>query len=178
MLLKADAYYLLSVTGNPHPLFSAPDRYDQFLKQFAGELSQFSSIYAYCLVPPEAAMLVRFPEAGVASFFREKGQLHPTFDPFTEPAGAHLLSTLLRNRISLLLKAFQESAQHKVANSITFTGVEQQQCRDIVQKIHGMAADHQLADWKFSSLSALRSELPTRLQRDEVRSWFGSSAVE
>ena len=158
--LEAGKYYHLYNRGNNRePLFIEARNYEYFLKLYAHHIEPVADTFAYCLLGNHFHLLIRIAAVPTAhgtpskafsnlfnayarSFNRAYGR---TGALFQRPFG----------RVEVTSEAYRK-------HLVTYIHTNPQK--------HGLVTDFRT--WPYSSYHALTTTVSTRLQRDEVRTWF------
>jgi REP element-mobilizing transposase RayT len=162
-------YHIFNRGNNREDIFTEERNYRYFLKLYAKHITPVADTYAYCLLRNHFHFLVRI---------KAVDELDP---------GSQNLSKVAREpsqRFSNLFNAYAKAinrAYHRTGALFQrpFGRVEvmtDAYFEYLVTYIHRNPQKHGFVDdfraWPYSSYHALLSSQPTRLQRDEVLSWF------
>jgi REP element-mobilizing transposase RayT len=145
-------------------LFRIERNYVYFLSIYEKYISPIADTYCYCLLPNHIHFLIKIKEES------------PTSDDGGAPA-----SSAFSNLFSTYTKSFNKF--YKRSGSL----FEKPFKRSLIEKNnylfhlavyihrnpqrHGLVEDFQ--DWKYSSYRVIKSESPTRIQKNEVLDWYG-----
>lgn len=162
-------YHIFNRGNNRENLFLEKDNYSFFLHKWQYYLNAYLDVWAYCLMPNHFHFLVRvsdqssFPEEIVANAFLEK-QFKRLFSSY-----ALSFNKVYDRTGSLFQKRFKRLKVD--SNNYLLT---------LIHYIHHNPIHHNFAenygDWTYSSYSAILSENPTKVNRDEVLSYFGDKS--
>ena len=163
--LEAGKYYHIYNRGNNREnLFAEARNYAYFLKLYTNHIEPVAATFAYCLLRSHFHLLVRIAEprpvqstpsrafsnlfnAYARSYNRAYGR---TGSLFQRPFG----------RIEVMSEAY-------LKHLVTYIHTNPQK--------HGFVTDFRT--WPYSSYHALTATMPTRLQRDEVLTWFAGDEL-
>ena len=170
-------YHIYNRGNNGAPLFFEERNYHFFLKKLDEYLSDYSFIYAYCLLPNHFHLLLSV---------KDFETIAP--DKKCIKKGSQLL-TIPHQIISERFRCFFLSYSKAIKQQEKRTGslfeknhkrikVESSQyLLSLVNYIHRNPETHQLTkDYKvysYSSYQSILSNKPTKLRREEVLEWFG-----
>lgn len=171
-------YHIYNHANEPENLFRASENYRFFLEKWARYIEPIARTYAYCLMPNHFHFLIKIRDEADIEFGLQisKGTSgkNQTFQNLVSKQFSNLFSSytqaynkLYSRKGSLFIPNFKA----KEINSDSYL-------TRIIFYIHHNPLHHgfcsNLEDWPHSSYHALVSEKITRLQRQDVRDWFGS----
>ena len=165
--MEKDKFYHIFNRGvNGQPIFFEERNYSFFLKRLDMYLSDFIDLYSYCLMPNHFHLFFKVREI---IGLNRKGKMCSI-----EIAFKHLFMSYAKainetyGRTGSLFQ--QNYRQKEVDNDAYFSW--------IIQYIHMNPVKAGLcnepAGWRYSSYSAIISNKPTKLKREEVVEWFGN----
>ncbi len=178
-LAPKKVYHFYNHANGNDNLFRNEGNYHYFMKKYAEYLSPVFDTFAYCLLPNHFHFLIRVKdEKTVAESLN-------TINPkgFEKPLG-FLLAHRVGSFQNAYAKAFNKQQNRK--GSLFMQSFGRRLVEDegyylrLIRYIHANAVHHRLADniknWKYSSYHAYLTAKETRMNREEVLSWFGGSA--
>lgn len=174
--LAYDAIYHIWNRGVNHStIFLEDDNYRYFLKLYVKHIEPVAETYAYCLLPNHFHFLIRTRTAEAQAAYRQAEQLGlatiiPPSQAFSNLFNAYVRAFNKRhNRTGGL---FEDRFGRKQVSTDGYLSHLTVYIHQNPLK-HGLVDD--IRDWRYGSYDALAHERPTRLQRDEVISWFGTA---
>jgi REP element-mobilizing transposase RayT len=165
-MLPGSYYHVFNRGINKGLIFFEEANYIYFLQQFKKYLSEYVDVFSYCLMPNHFHFFVRIKEI---RFNSSNSKLSPIEKGFRDFFISYARSVNKRyNRTGAL---FQYKFKRKEITHLSYYTW-------LIYYIHANPVKAGLSlgfeQWKWSSFTALAGDLPTVLQRDEVKSWFGS----
>ncbi len=174
--LEADKYYHIFNRGiNGQRIFLEEKNYNYFLEKYQKYVSPYFETFAYCLPRNHFHLLVKVKsEEEIREILGEKHKLK-TISWITSNAFASLFKSYSQaiNKGYNRTGGFFEEPFHRIEvdNSAYYKTMVSYIHRN-PQK-HGFVKDYK--DYRHSSYYSHLSELPTKLNREEVVSWFGET---
>jgi REP element-mobilizing transposase RayT len=177
-------YHLYNRGNNREDIFRDEGNYEHFLKLYARHVWPVAETYCYCLMRNHFHLLVRIrdvranPSGGATS---EQLSSAPNAPPDGFQFRARTPSQAFGNCFNAYARALNKSKLRTGALfERPFKRIEvdnEPYFMNLITYIHQNPQKHRFVDdfrdWKWSSYHALIAEKPTRLQRDEVMTWFG-----
>jgi len=162
-------YHIYNRGNNRENIFIEKRNYRYFLNLYAKYIEPVTNTYAYCLLPNHFHFLVRIKaiseqeEDKNAISFKASQQFSNLFNAYTKA-----INRSYQRTGSLFQRPF---ARIQITSQKYFNR--------LVIYIHQNPQKHSLVEdfrnWPYSSYHALLSRKPTRLQRNDVLTWFGSA---
>jgi putative transposase len=168
-------------------LFRNENNYQYFLRKFGAYSEPICQTFAYCLMPNHFHFLIRVKSPQeIVDFYIEKQKIKdPNFVPVINPETFDYHDFVMQqfqNMCNGYAQAYNKMFQRKGALFMDY--IKRKSVNDesyftnLVHYIHYNPVHHNfikdLKDWKYSSYQSFLSDKPTRLQRNEVLSWFGN----
>ena len=179
-LLPGRYYHLYNHAVGDENLFRQPDNYYFFLERYTRYILHIAHTYAYCLMPNHFHMLVRIRDAKEL----DTHFCHLKRTTNVPNAGLNYSTFIMQqfsNFCNSYAKAFNTHFGRKGALFIDY--VRRKPVEDdayfttLLAYIHRNPVHHEFCrdafDWPYSSLHAICSNKPTKLERTTVLHWFG-----
>lgn len=172
-LLPGEKYHILSRAVGNEQLFLVEENYRFFLERYKKYISPVADTYCYCLLPNHFHFLIKIKEAST---------IFPLLKKQTAPEQLPAIITLQFSKLlNSYAKAYNKANFRKGALFMDYlrrVAIEKdEQFGATVFYIHKNPVHHgccnTIEDWKWSSYSAMFTQKPTRLLRDELLDWFG-----
>jgi REP element-mobilizing transposase RayT len=169
-------YHIWNRGVNHSTIFCNDDNYRYFLRLYIHHIEPVAETYVYCLLPNHFHFLIHTRSDAEQREYRQKVQGDPL--RFTAPSQAfsNLFNAYVRafnkhhNRTGGL---FEDRFGRKPVRTDAYLA-------QLVTYIHQNPLKHGLvddiSDWRYSSYDALAHGKASRVNRDEVMSWFGSAS--
>lgn len=172
-------YHVYSHANGIENLFRGTDNYRYFLLKYRQHIHAVAETIAYCLMPNHFHLLVKIrPEDKLQARFAKK---YPNKVLPPNPDWAAFTMQHFKNWLNAYTKAYNKYYGRKGALFLKFT--RRKQVADdgyftrLIVYIHRNPIHHGfvrgLTDWRYTSYSAMLSEEPTNVSRQEVLDWFG-----
>jgi len=174
--LQVETFYHLYNRGvNGGDIFRESENYTYFLNKYADLIAGVADTYAYSLLKNHFHLLIRT---------KSEAEIQERFEEKKKPA-----SSIISLQFSHLFNGYAQAINKKYnrTGSLFETPFRRKEIADeeylrrLVFYIHFNAERHKLcADFKkyfFSSYQAFLSNKPTKLQTEEVLSWFGDKTA-
>jgi REP element-mobilizing transposase RayT len=165
-------YHVYNRSVDKKPMFKNDDNYRFFLKQYDHYLSVVADTYAYCLLGNHFHFLLRIPDVARGENQREnEAEAHKIVShQFRKLFQSYAMAfNKQQDRTGTL---FQTPFKRAIVDKETYF-------TQLVYYIHANPQTHGLIDefrnWKWSSYSTMLTEKPTKLKRQEVINWFGTT---
>jgi REP element-mobilizing transposase RayT len=175
--LELDTIYHIWNRGVNHStIFRQDENYRYFLKLYVHHIEPVAETFAYCLLPNHFHLLVHTRTDLDQREYRQKVQGDPTGYLPPSQAFSNLFNAYVRaynRRFNRSGGLFEDRFGRKPVQTDAYLAqlviyVHQNPVK------HGLVDD--LRDWRYSSYDALANGRPSRLNRNEVISWFGSES--
>ena len=163
---------MLNRGNNRENLFIEERNYRYFLQFYAKYLSPVADTFAYSLLGNHFHLLIRVKDSAERSERAERSDhLDPATRAFTSLFQSYAMA--INKGYNRTGKLFQEHfARIEVTSDDYFT--------HLIFYIHFNPQKHGFVKdfraWPWSSYSAMLSNQPTKMQRDEVRAWFNGAS--
>jgi putative transposase len=189
MLETGKIYHLYNRGNNRENLFYKKENYHYFIRQFDKYLSNFTDVYAYCLLPNHFHFLIKIKEE--AEILRllpnlQNDEQHLVSLKDLPSVRAVDLPSLIINKFRLLFMSYAK-AINKQENRVGSLFQKQFKIKAVnndsyfsclVFYIHANPQKHGLIDdfreWNYSSYHSIISERISKLKKKGVIDWFGN----
>jgi REP element-mobilizing transposase RayT len=173
--LQYDTIYHIWNRGVNHStIFREDENYHFFLRQYVKHIEPVADTYAYCLLPNHFHFLIRTRTAEMQRAYRQIGQVGNVDILEPSQAFSNLFNGYVRafnRRYGRSGGLFEDRFGRKPVTSDGYLA-------KLVVYIHQNPQKHELVDdfrrWRYSSFEAMAAAGQTRINRDEVLSWFGN----
>jgi REP element-mobilizing transposase RayT len=174
-LFPRKVYHFYNHANGNDNLFRNKGNYHYFMKKYAEYLSSVFDTFAYCLLPNHFHFLIRVKdEKTIAELLNPKG--------FEKPLG-FMLAHRVGSFQNAYAKAFNKQQNRKGSLFMQSFGrrlvEDERYYLRLIHYIHANPVHHRLtnkmSDWKYSSYHTYLTAKETRMNREEVLSWFGGS---
>ena len=175
-LQPGKTYHIYNRGNNRENIFVEERNYRHFLDLYARHIHPIADTYAFCLMRNHFHLLVRMKSEDELAQLK-KSDISEMSDFSTTPtrAFAALFTAYTKGMNKVYQRTGRLFQEHfgriEVASDIYFT--------NLIFYIHFNPQKHgfvtNFRDWPWSSYSALVTSKATRLQREAVLDWFGSS---
>lgn len=156
-------YHVYSRGNNRDDIFVERRNYAYFLKLYALHIEPVADTFAYCLMPNHFHVLVRIKEQKDPSCPRPSQSFSNLLNAYARAFNN------ARGRTGALFQ--RPFGRIEVTSDSYFARLVVYIHRN--PKKHGFVDDFR--EWPYSSYHTLLATQPTRLKREEVLGWFGSS---
>ncbi|QSE98975.1 hypothetical protein [Fulvivirga lutea] len=178
-------YHIFNRGNNKEDIFKSTDNYIYFLQKWNKYIAPFADTLAYCLLPNHFHFLMRVKAVNAKNLTKTQrlskvGEVQETQIE---------VNTILEEQFKRLFMSYALSfnKQHNRTGSLFQKSFRRIQVNSdyyltrLIHYIHHNPIHHQFvkeySQWKFSSYNAFISKETTRLNRDEVHSWFGGKGA-
>ena len=167
-------YHIFNRGNNGEDIFCEKRNYLFFMERYARYIEPVAYTYAYCLLRNHFHFLVRTRMPEEQEAYHKTLKVSKTFR-VSQPS--RCFSKLFNSYAKAFNKMYSRTGSlfehpfHRIeVDADTYFSRLVAYIHQNPQK-HGLVGDFR--DWPFSSYQAILSQRPTRVQRDEVREWFG-----
>lgn len=185
-------YHIYNRGINGETLFRSNENYEHFLRLYEKYMEVVVDTYAWCLMGNHFHLLVRIKEEDEIGFIPSKNESSVNFEP---PSGRKATDRVDNNRrkhkpssqFSHLFNSYAQAfnKQHKRHGSLFESPFKRkyinsdQYFQEVVSYIHNNPVHHGFTDnaidYPWSSYHSAISSKTTKLKRDELLEWFGST---
>ena len=176
-LLPGHYYHVVSRAVGNEKIFYTDENYRFFLRRYQKYIQPVAQCYAYTLLPNHFHFLIRTREEDILEpLFRLSGKKNAAND---------WQGRFLMQQWSNLLNSYTKSLNKRYARkgSLFIDAIRRMEIADeagicyVAFYIHKNPVHHGLCkkmqDWKWSSYNAVRSQMPTLVERDSLLQLFG-----
>jgi len=168
-------YHIYNHAVGNENIFRTHENFIYFLKKYKEHIFPIADTFAFCLMPNHFHLAVRIRSEKELQYLDPEG--------FENPRGLNIaISQHIGNFFNAYTKAYNKQFNRK--GKLFCDSFERKEItsedyfRRIIHYIHFNPVHHSFAkdlrDWKYSSFESFFSEKASRINRDEVISWFGS----
>jgi putative transposase len=178
-LLPDTFYHIYNRSIGNEILFREEKNYSYFLNKYSQFLSPVADTYAYCLLPNHFHLLIRTKGLDeILNFKPQKKLIREEIETSSWILGNQFASFFRSYTLSINKTydrtggLFEESFRRKEINSDQYLSYLIYYIHANPQR-HGLCEDYR--DYPYSSYHSHLSKANTKLKRDDVIGWFGSS---
>jgi len=175
-LLPSAYYHIYNHANGKENLFREEENYRFFLEKYDGYITPIAETLAYCLMPNHFHLLIKIKteEELLAAF--------PKFLTLEKLMGANSISKQFSNFFSSYTQSYNKR-YHRMGSLFMKNFKREPVSTDgyfstIIHYIHANPVHHgfveHMGDWHWSSYNTLLSGSATRINREEIITWFGN----
>ncbi len=172
ILVCGETYHIYNKAVGSELLFNADTDYKYFLKKLDRFINPVANIYAYCLIPNHFHLLLKIKE------HNEIPKLKKISEDDHSKHLIHVFGSFFNSYSKSFNKVHDRSGRLFIQPFKRIMVEEEDYFILLVNYIHRNPIHHglvnEMSDWRYSSYRSIISNKSTRLDRDEVISFFDS----
>ena len=178
-------YHIYNHANGWENVFACVENYHYFLRKYWDKVSPVADTLAYCLMPNHFHLLIRVREAKVLdveldAYFKRKPKVREAMT--VEEQHHFIVRRYFHNFLSGYVKGFNK--YHRRKGSLLRQNTRRKLVHDVsylmnvITYIHLNPVVHDFVlkpeEWTHSSYLAYLNDMPTKIIRDEVLSWYSN----